>query len=538
MTDASSDASFVPLPGSERAELPGATPAGELDGTERIEVTLVTRRMAELPLTPAGTPARLDPGDLAQYGSDPADQALVAEILASPSLGIEVVSRDPAARLMTISGTAAALSQVFGTTLSMVTSTGPGGATVRHRYRQGGLRIPAELDGIIVAVLGLDDRPQARFQLRRRAGSAAGQVSYTPPQVAVAYQFPGGTDGSGQHVAILEFGGGFAASDLDSYFGGLGITTPSVTAVDVAGGSNVPGQDPSGADGEVLLDIEVIGSIAPGAIQLVYFAANNDQGFVSAVSAAVHATPAPAAISVSWGESEDSWTAQARTSLDAAMADAVAAGITVCAAAGDGGSSDGVTGGGVHVDFPASSPHALACGGTTLQADPQTGAITSETVWNDGASNGATGGGISDVFTLPSWQASAGVPASASSAGGRGVPDVAGNADPDTGYEVLIDGQSTVVGGTSAVAPLWAALTCRLAQAAGHSLGLLQEILYAGAQPQEPVTGLRDITQGDNGAYSAEAGWDACTGLGSPDGSALLTQVTAASPAGAAVTAG
>jgi kumamolisin len=537
VTQTPADDDFVSLPGSERAELPGATPAGDLDGTDRIELTLVTRRMADLPRTPAGTPARIDPGDLPRYGSDPADQALVAETLASPDTGIEVVSRDPASRQMTISGTVSALSQVFGASLSMVSSQRPDGAPVRHRYRTGGLRIPASLDGIVVAVLGLDDRPQARSQLRRRASPAAGQVSYTPPQVAAAYQFPDNTDGSGQQVAVLEFGGGFAASDLDSYFGGLGITPPSVTAVDVAGGTNVAGKDPSGADGEVLLDIEVIGSVAPGATQLVYFAPNTDQGYLAALTAAVQATPAPVAISTSWGESEDSWTAQARTSLDDALADAVAAGVTVCAAAGDGGSSDGVTGGGAHVDFPASSPNALACGGTSLQADAQTGAITSETVWNDGTSSdgtseGATGGGVSDVFARPTWQASAGVPAAAGAAGGRGVPDVSGNADPDTGYEVLVDGESTVVGGTSAVAPLWAALTARLAQAAGRSFGLIQEILYAGVQPSEPVTGLRDITQGDNGAFSAAPGWDACTGLGSPDGAALLTQVTATSTTG------
>jgi kumamolisin len=531
------DASFVSLPGSERGSLTGYTPAGTLDGTERIEVTLVTRRMADLPRTAAGTPARISRDDLRQrFGSDPADQALVAEVLAGPGTGIEVVSRDPARRLMIISGTVSALSAVFGTSLSMVSSPGPDGADVRHRYREGGLRIPAELEGIVVAVLGLDDRPQARSQLRRQAATAASQVSYTPPQVAAAYQFPAGTDGSGQHVAILEFGGGFATSDLDSYFSGLNITPPSVTAVGVAGGTNVAGKDPSGADGEVLLDIEVIGSIAPGAALVVYFAPNSDQGFVEAVTTAVQATPVPTAISISWGQSEDSWTAQARTSLDNAIADAVAVGITVCAASGDSGSGDGVTDGSSHVDFPASSPHALACGGTSLQADPQTGAISSETTWNDGGGQGASGGGVSDVFALPSWQASAGVPAASSGASGRGVPDVAGNADPDTGYQVLVDGQPTVVGGTSAVAPLWAALTCRLAQAAGHSFGLIQEVLYAGVAPAEPATGLRDITSGDNGAFAAAPGWDACTGLGSPDGPTLLTQVTKISAAGAAGT--
>ena len=293
------------------------------------------------------------------------------------------------------------------------------------------------------------------------------------------------------------------------------------------GAVNQPGQDPSGADGEVLLDIEVAGAVAPGAAQIVYFAPNTDQGFVDAVTTAVHATPTPTVVSISWGQSEDAWTAQARTALDQAMADAAALGVTVCVAAGDNGSSDGQSGSGVHVDFPASSPHALACGGTSLRGNAGTGVISSETVWNDGGSGGATGGGVSDAFGLPSWQAAAGVPAQAGAGAGttagRGVPDVAGCADPATGYQVRVDGQSTVIGGTSAVAPLWAGLISRLAQSTGKSFGLIQPQLYAGVTAGTAAPGFRDITSGSNGAYAAGPGWDACTGLGSPEGATLLT---------------
>jgi len=130
------------------------------------------------------------------------------------------------------------------------------------------------------------------------------------------------------------------------------------------------------------------------------------------------------------------------------------------------------------------------------------------------------------VFAQPAWQASVGVPANPAGGSGRGVPDVAGNADPATGYQVLVDGQQTVVGGTSAVAPLWAGLICRLAQATGHTFGLIQERLYAGVQAGQPAPGFRDITHGNNGAYSAGPGWDACTGLGTPDGTALLSQLS------------
>jgi kumamolisin len=366
-------------------------------------------------------------------------------------------------------------------------------------------------------VLGLDDRPQARAQFRRAAPDASA-TSFTPPQVGTAYRFPPGTDGTGQTVAIIELGGGYGPADLDAYFGGLGVPTPSVTAVGVDGAGNVAGQDPEGADGEVLLDIEIVGALAPGAAIVVYFAPNTDAGFLDAVSEAVHASPTPSAVSISWGGREDSWTAQARAAMDSAFADAVALHAVVTAAAGDSGSSDGATDGSDHVDFPASSPNALACGGTSLRASGET--IRSETVWNDGNSGGATGGGVSTAFVRPSWQDGAGVPDT-----GRGVPDVAGNADPRTGYQVRVDGSPTVIGGTSAVAPLWAALVARLAQSTGAPLAGFVTALYAGAGPGSSPPGFRDITSGDNGSYSAGPGWDACTGLGSPDGEALLARL-------------
>ncbi len=516
----------VRLAGSDRLPLPDARPAGPIDPAEQLEVTVITRRAASLPTDAADVPIRQSRAELRRrYGSDPADQQLVADVLASVAPAIQVVGRDPASRRLTIAGPAGELASVFAAELTLVSSTGLTGVPASHRYRTGALQVPAELDGVIVAVLGLDNRPQARPQFRF-ADPAAVQVTYTPPQVANLYQFPAGTDGTGQTVAIVELGGGFATSDLDTYFGSLGIATPSVTAVGVDGASNVAGQAPQGADAEVLLDIEVVGAVAPGASQLVYFAPNTDQGFVDAVTTAVHAEPTPVAVSISWGGPESSWTAQAMTALDEAIADGVALGVTVSVAAGDNGSSDGVSGTQPHVDFPASSPHALACGGTSLLADVSTGVISSETVWNDGASGGATGGGVSVTFPLPAWQATAGVPASPQGTAGRGVPDIAGNADPSTGYQVLVDGQQETIGGTSAVAPLSAALVARLGQALGEHLGLLQQSLYAGVEPGKPVADVRDITVGNNGAYSAGPGWDACSGLGVPVGSAVLAALS------------
>jgi kumamolisin len=527
--------SFVQLPGSERTELAGITAAGALDPAEQIELTIITRRAEPLPRDAAGVPVRISRAELRdRYGSDPADHELVARVLSGLEPAIQITAADPGARQLRVTGQAGALARLFGTELSQVASAGPAGTTVTHRYRSGPLQVPAELDGVIVAVLGLDNRPQAVPHIRFAASGQAGQVSYTPPQIAGLYQFPAGTDGTGQTVAIIELGGGYSAADLSAYFSGLGIPVPSVTSAGVDGAANVAGQDPQGADGEVLLDIEVVGSVAPGADVVVYFAPNTDQGFVDAVTQAVHAQPAPVAVSISWGGPESSWTAQSMTALDDAIADGVALGVTVTVAAGDSGSGDGATDGQPHTDFPASSPHALACGGTSLQADPATGVISSETVWNDGGNGGATGGGVSVTFALPPWQDSAGVPAATNGGTGRGVPDVAGNADPATGYQVLIDGQQTVIGGTSAVAPLWAALVARLAQSAGTSFGLLQTVLYAGVTAGEPAAGLRDITTGSNGAYAAGPGWDACSGLGVPEGAALLAGLSASGPAAAA----
>lgn len=511
------DIPLVPLPGSNRHSADVIAPAAVLRATYvEIEVTVILRRR---PGADIFDPAvRLGRADFAaRMGADAADAATVSATLSG--LGLRVLSTDLPSRRVRVVGTAIALGRVFGTHLEEVTSRAADGAEVQHRNRSGMLMVPASLDGIIIAVLGLDDRPQARAEFRI-AEARAVAVSYTPLDLAELYCFPTQYDGSGETIAIIELGGGFDQAELDTYFAGLGITGPSVTAVGVDGAKNVPGGDSAGADGEVLLDIEVAGALSPGAEVVVYFAPNTDAGFVDAVSEATHAAVTPTAISISWGQNEDAWTAQARHALDQAFVDAASLGITVTAAAGDNGSSDGASDGRDHADFPASSPHVLACGGTTLRASA--GLVKSETVWNNGVGAGATGGGVSDVFPLPSWQKTAGVPASSRGTAGRGVPDVAAVADPTTGYEVLVDGEKKVYGGTSAVAPLWAALVARMAQATGQPFGLLHPRLYGPASAAPTLAGFRDITAGNNGSFAARAGWDACTGLGVPDGEALL----------------
>ncbi len=484
---------------------------GPHSGTAPIDVTLVLRRAHRMtPAVPAW-PARplLTRGDFArQCGADPADLERLRAF--AHGAGLTETGADAGRRVLHLRASPQALQKAFGVTLGSW-ARGSGAAFV-------GLEQPPALPPEAIAILGLDARPVAHPQFRRP--HATPQVTYTPPQLGALYNFPGGTDGSGQTVALIELGGGFRTTDLAQYFRGLGIArAPAVTAVGVAGGQNTPGGD---ADGEVMLDIEVVGALAPAAAILVYFAPNTDRGFYEAVSQAAHDTARrPSVISISWGGPEDSWSASSRAALNSALEDAAALGLSVTVACGDNGSGDGASDTQPHVDFPASSPYALACGGTRLTA--ANGVITAEVVWNESSSGeGATGGGVSTAYTLPAWQHGVAVPANPAGAAGRGVPDVAGNADPMTGYQVLVDGQAQVIGGTSAVAPLWAALLARCNQKLGRSVGDVHAALY-----QLGPHVFRDITSGDNGAYRAGPGWDACTGLGSPDGEALVAGLAA-----------
>jgi len=380
------------------------------------------------------------------------------------------------------------------------------------------IHIPEDLKDIITGVFGLDNRPIAtpKFKVAKKNGQfvshAAAPAAFTADQLAKIYGFPTGVTGKGECIGIIELGGGFRTKDIKNYFKSLKITAPKVKAISVDGGANKP-STADGADGEVMLDIEVAGAVAPGATIAVYFAPNTDQGFLDAITQAIHdAKNAPSVISISWGSAEANWTNQALTNYNEAFKTAAALGVTICVASGDSGSSDGETDGKVHVDFPASSPYVLGCGGTRLTV--QNNKITNETVWHE-ASDSATGGGVSDFFPLPDYQAKANVPLSLNSNfKGRGVPDVAGDADPDTGYKVLVDGQQMVIGGTSAVAPLMAGLIALINQQNKKPSGFINPIIYA-----DP-SGCRDITSGDNKTtasntgYTAGPGWDACTGFG------------------------
>jgi kumamolisin len=500
------------LPGSERDLPEGHTRVGDVDPDEQATVTVYVRPRAQ-----PEEGARVSREEYAaRFGAAPEDLDAVSQFAAE--FHLSVGATDPARRSVALSGRLGDLERAFGTSLEVQADE----SGRRYRGRTGPLEPPLPLEGVLTGVFGLDERPQAAARLRRAL--AAPLVQYTPVEVATAYSFPAGADGTGQCIGIVELGGGYRPADLDAYFSGLGVTTPTVVAVGVDGGVNSPATA-NGPDAEVMLDIEVGGAVAPGAAMAVYFAPNTDQGFIDAVSTAVHdSTNRPSVVSISWGGPESTWTAQAMNELEATFSAAGSLGVTITAAAGDSGSTDGLSDGLQHADFPASAPHALACGGTSLSG--AAGGSESEVVWNAlAAGGGATGGGISDQFPLPGYQSGAGVPPSANPGGetGRGVPDVAGDADPATGYSVRVDGQDLVVGGTSAVAPLWAGLVARLNHALGAPVGFMHGRLY---EPAVAAT-FRDITSGTNGAYAARPGWDACTGLGSPDGAALLAALQA-----------
>src|SRR5580704_15882998 len=408
----------VELKGSARAALPGGQDVGPIDPNQQIEVSVLLRRGSKPSEFPTAARMGADLPTKRKYlsreefarlhGATAADLQKVRAFAAE--YGLRVVSEDAASRTVKLSGTAQAFNQAFGASLRRYEHS-----SGTYRCRTGSLTIPTDLESVIEGVFGLDNRPQAKahFRLRKdnpRVRPRAVADSFSPVQVAQAYGFPEGATGAGQCIAVIELGGGYNNSDLDSFFRNLGITTPKVSAVPVDGGSNSPSGDASGADGEVELDIEVAGAVAPAAQIAGYFAPNTDQGFIDAVTTAVHdAKLKPSIISISWGGPENSWTEQSRNALNSACQDAATMGVTVLAASGDDGASDGSTNGIPTVDFPAASPYVVGCGGTKLTLSGS--AIGSEQVWNElSADEGATGGGVSEFFAVPSYQASAKVP--------------------------------------------------------------------------------------------------------------------------------
>jgi kumamolisin len=512
---------------------PGARVLGVTGADEWIEVTIKVRRKKELP----DVNGRLSPisrSEFAElYGADPADMEKVKSVLTG--LGLQIVKEDPVSCSIRAGGEADVLESAFQLKLFHYSH-----ASGNFRGRKGNIHIPAELAGVVNGVFGLDTRSLVkRRPIKRRRVSldlanraAASRSWFYPAELAAIYSFPAG-NGKGQTVGLVEFGGGYFEDDLATFCKNANISMPSVRTVSV---NNTPTNQRDGAEGEVMLDVEVVAGACPAADIVVYFSTFDESGWVDVIDTAVHDTENQvSALSISWGYAEDApgaWTSAALDAVNDTLKAAALLGVTICVASGDDGSDDQVGDGHAHVDFPSSSPYVLAVGGTTLKKST-TGVIT-ETAWKDGDglrqdNGGSTGGGVSTYFPRPDWQTVTIDSVNPGAIDGRVVPDVAADASANTGYWTVVDGQGGASGGTSASAPLWAALIARLNASLGAPVGYLNPLLFQKGSDGNPLgaSGCRDIVSGNNntasiGGYKAEKGYDAVTGWGVPIGTALL----------------
>jgi len=536
------DTRFIAIPGSDRTPAFGASATRAADAQAWVEVTLKLARKAPLPALDTRPARPLTADELgAQYGASDAAIKRVSDTFAG--LGLTVLASDAATRVVQLGGPVHAMEDAFQ--VKLMQFDGPRGA---YRGRIGALHVPAALEHDIVGVFGLDNRrvvrrrPDSghkRHAIDHTATSAKKRPWFFPSELATAYDFPAG-DGTGQTIGLLEFGGGYFPDDLAAFGKAAGLASlPTVVPISV---DKMPTNTNDEATGEVMLDVEVLAGICPKATIPVWFSQFTEKGWVDALDAAMHdAKYKPQVLSISWGYAEDVsvWTVSAVNQVNEALQEAALMGITVCVAAGDDGSSDGVDDGHAHVDFPCASPYVLAVGGTLLR----TGAKRTEVAWKDGdglrADNGgSTGGGVSLRIARPAWQAGLDIaPVNPGQLAGRIVPDVAANASANTGYFVVAGGQQEISGGTSAATPLWAALVARINQqlaASGKRVGYLTPLMYGAAAPGAgPLgkVGCNDIHSGDNvtahvGGFKSTAGFDAVTGWGSPKGSDLLAALT------------
>jgi len=359
------------------------------------------------------------------------------------------------------------------------------------------------------------------------SGSPSSGPGFSAVQLANLYDFPAELDGKGQTIGIIALGGGYTDRDLEAFFRDMKVPRPEVASVSVNGAENTPGD--IGADSQLTMGIQISGAVSPGARIVVYFAPNTGAGFIDAIRTAVHDEKnRPSVVLVAWGSPESTW-AGAAPGMNSVLQDAARLGVTIVVATGDLGVTDGAKDGKAHVDFPASSPYALAVGATRLTASGN--AIESEVVYNDGSF--ATGGGFSTLFPVPDWQKQVNVQPVGRGPPGRGTPDVVAHGDPAPGYRLYIHGSATTGGGTGASAALWAGLIARLNQGLGRNLGYINPLLYSKIGP---AGALRNITQGQNGTagvkgYAAGPGWSAVAGWGSPNGRKLLAAFKSSSEA-------
>jgi kumamolisin len=523
------------LPGSERELLPNSRRAGSVDPNETASITVRVRSTAgpgqleglvkELYSQPLEKRRYLTRDELAsRFGASEEDLDKVERY--AQGFNLLVTHRSARERTIVLKGFLKDLLTAFPASVAEYHH-----ARGTYRGRRGNIRIPTELDGIVTGIFGFDTRPKHRSRYHARRAAGPGGANGVPSTAfAKRYNFPASNngakiDGTGQAIGIIELGGGYRLTDVRTYFKEIGIPAPGITSVLVDHGGNHP-TNPNGADGEVMLDVEVAGAVAPGAQLVVYFAPNKGSGLIDAINAAVHdASRNPSVLSISWGEPEDFIDQQSINAYHEIFLQAAALGVTICVASGDHGTADMQESDWddkIHVDHPSSDPMVLSCGGTQIDAKDR------DVVWNDGTGfdtpdgGWAGGGGVSTVFPLPDYQQGANVPASlVSEKVGRGVPDVAMSA---TDYFVRVDGYEGASGGTSAVAPLMAGLVALLNQAGKKRVGFLNPFLYANVAKGV----VHDVTDGTNAingtvkGYAAGKGWDPASGLGTPDGAAIL----------------
>jgi len=535
---AESPGGYQRLEGSVRSPMPGAIRVGPADPGERASASVCVRRRPDAPAVrdfsqPSRQPVHLTHDEFAAaYGADPADIARIEEFALEHGLTVEESSIPR--RTVVLAGTVAELGAAFAVDLGRYEADG-----ISYRGREGSVHLPADLIPIVDGVFGLDNRPQARPLFRFGSAPPAappGPPPGPPPFSAVAvaqlYNFPAAIDATGQCIGLLEFDGGYHRTDIRNYFAWLGPGHPEPSLVDVSVdyARNSPGSD---SDPELVLDIDIAGAAAPGARIAVYFAPYTEQGWVDAISTAIHdAENDPSVLSISWGYAELEsanglpWTRSAMNFISTMFHDAAVLGVTVLAASGDNGSDAEIGDHHAHVIYPASDPYVTACGGTTLLRAG--GTRYREELWR--SNDAGSGGGVSVNFPVPSWQGSVAVPVSVNNGrAGRGVPDIAGNADPDAyGYLLLQDGHSLgPIAGTSAVAPLYAGLVALLNANLNRRVGYLNPRLYQLADSDV----FRDVTCCGTNAlnhapgYPVGVGWDATTGFGSVDGARLLAEL-------------
>ena len=375
-------------------------------------------------------------------------------------------------------------------------------------------------------------------ELKAKAVVGAGSNGNTALVLANYYNFPSQAPGTKPVIAVISLGGGIQTSDLEYYWKTVqGLTTiPTVIPISVDGAtSSFTG---SGPDTENTLDVEISGSMCPNSTILFFSAPNTDTGFYDAINSAIAgvmvngALMVPNVISISWGMSESGYTSSMANSFDALFSIANSKGINTFVAAGDSGSSDGVSGSSPHVDFPGSSPNVVCCGGTSLS-----GATETAWSWSDTYQWG-TGGGISSLFKAPAYQTPVVSypvtnPSTTSLKGNRCVPDVSLNADPVSGWTIFFDSQVLLngVGGTSCVAPAMAGLIASMGLTFPGSFNSVLYAVYRNATQKglcfkDITSGSNDSISGTNGIWNCGAGFDFVTGnlpfdlgIGSPCGS-------------------